>query len=110
MRSRTSRCRRVCACISTSLRLQVPSSKFRVQRPALRRLLHQPGDRLKGGTLSLELCYNGAGTEDRSINIVHGFTRGLKHNQLRLIEKLGTRRVSADTIVSPELARQMSEI
>ncbi len=44
------------------------------------------------------------------INIVHGFTRGLKHNQLRLIEKLGTRRVSADTIVSPELARQMSEI
>lgn len=50
------------------------------------------------------------GTEDCSINIVHGFTRGLKHNQLRLIEKLGTRRVSADTIVSPELARQMSEL
>ena len=48
--------------------------------------------------------------EDYSINIVHGFTRGLKHNQLRLIEKLGTRRVAADTIVSPELARQMSEI
>ncbi|MBK6587126.1 MAG: GTPase HflX [Acidobacteria bacterium] len=41
---------------------------------------------------------------------VHGFTRGLKHNQLRRIEKLGTRRVAADTIVSPELARQMSEI
>ncbi|MEO7660261.1 MAG: hypothetical protein ABIV48_11665 [Pyrinomonadaceae bacterium] len=50
-------------------------------------------------------------TEDfRVINIVHGFTRGLKHNQLRRIEKLGSRRVSADTIVSPELARQMSEI
>lgn len=45
-----------------------------------------------------------------SINIVHGFTRGLKHNQLRRIEKLGTRRVAADTIVSPELARQMTEI
>ncbi|CAN5338067.1 GTPase HflX [soil metagenome] len=44
------------------------------------------------------------------INIVHGFTRGLKHNQLRRIEKLGTRRVAADTIVSPELARQMTEI
>ncbi len=44
------------------------------------------------------------------INIVHGFTRGLKHNQLRRIEKLGTRRVSADTIISPELARQMTEI
>ena len=45
-----------------------------------------------------------------SINIVHGFTRGLKHNQLRRIEKLGTRRVAADVIVSPELARQMAEI
>lgn len=50
-------------------------------------------------------------TEDLiSINIVHGFTRGLKHNQLRRIEKLGTRRVSADSIVSPDLARQMAEI
>ncbi|MEO7539252.1 MAG: GTPase HflX [Pyrinomonadaceae bacterium] len=44
------------------------------------------------------------------ISIVHGFTRGLKHNQLRRIEKLGTRRVAADVIVSPELARQMTEI
>ncbi|MBP7375515.1 MAG: GTPase HflX [Pyrinomonadaceae bacterium] len=44
------------------------------------------------------------------INIVHGFTRGLKHNQLRRIEKLGTRRVSADTVISPELARQMTEL
>jgi len=34
----------------------------------------------------------------------------LKHNQLRRIEKLGTRRVAADAIVSPELARQMTEI
>ncbi len=60
---------------------------------------------------SLEICYNylyhGG---QRSISDVHGFTRGLKHNQLRRIEKLGTRRVAADTIVSPELARQMSEI
>ena len=45
-----------------------------------------------------------------SISDVHGFTRGLKHNQLRRIEKLGTRRVASDTIVSPELARQMSEL
>ena len=44
------------------------------------------------------------------INIVHGFTRGLKHNQLKRIEKLGTRRIAPDAIVSPELARQMSEI
>ena len=45
-----------------------------------------------------------------SINIVHGFTRGLKHNQLKRIERLGTRRVPADSIISPELARQMTEI
>jgi GTP-binding protein HflX len=44
------------------------------------------------------------------INIVHGQTRGLKHNQLRRIEKLATRRVAADSIVSPELARQMTEL
>jgi GTP-binding protein HflX len=44
------------------------------------------------------------------INIVHGFTRGLKHNQLRRIEKLGSRRVAADAIISPELARQMTEL
>jgi GTP-binding protein HflX len=48
--------------------------------------------------------------EEYLISIVHGFTRGLKHNQLRRIEKLATRRVAADAIVSPELARQMSEI
>jgi len=48
--------------------------------------------------------------EAELISTVHGFTRGLKHNQLRRIEKLGTRRVAQDTIVSPELARQMSEI
>src|SRR5437763_14788449 len=44
------------------------------------------------------------------ISILHGHTRGLKHNQLRRIERLGTRRVPADNIVSPELARQMTEI
>ncbi|MEJ7624874.1 MAG: GTPase HflX [Pyrinomonadaceae bacterium] len=44
------------------------------------------------------------------ISAVTGFTRGLKHNQLRRIEKLSTRRVAADVIVSPELARQMTEI
>ena len=44
------------------------------------------------------------------ISNVTGFTRGLKQNQLKRIERLSTRRVPADTIVSPELARQMSEI
>lgn len=44
------------------------------------------------------------------INAIHGFTQGLKHNQLRRIERLVTRRVPPDQIVSPELARQMSEL
>lgn len=41
---------------------------------------------------------------------IHGFTQGLKHNQLRRIEKLSTRRVPPEDIVSPELARQLTEI
>ncbi|MCC6826250.1 MAG: GTPase HflX [Acidobacteria bacterium] len=44
------------------------------------------------------------------MSTIHGFTRGLKHDQLRRIEKLGTRRVAPDSIVSPELARQMTEL
>jgi GTP-binding protein HflX len=44
------------------------------------------------------------------ISIVHGYTQGLKHNQLRRIEKLASRRVSSRQIISPELARQMTEI
>ena len=34
----------------------------------------------------------------------------MKHNQLRRIEKLSNRRVPPDEIISPELARQMTEI
>lgn len=45
-----------------------------------------------------------------SISNIHGYTQGLKHNQLRRIEKLSARRVPPDEIISPELARQMSEI
>jgi GTPase len=45
-----------------------------------------------------------------SISNIHGFTQGLKHNQLRRIERLSSRRVAPEQIVSPELARQMSEI
>ncbi|HEY0050011.1 MAG TPA: hypothetical protein VGB68_12025, partial [Pyrinomonadaceae bacterium] len=45
-----------------------------------------------------------------SISNIHGFTQGLKHNQLRRIERLSSRRVAPEQIISPELARQMSEI
>ena len=46
----------------------------------------------------------------RSISSVTGFIQGLKHSQLRRIERLATRRVPAAQIISQELARQMSEI
>jgi GTPase len=48
--------------------------------------------------------------EERNISDVTGFTKGLKHSQLKQIERLSTRKVSSSEIVSPELARQMSEI
>ncbi|MDQ3181533.1 MAG: GTPase HflX [Acidobacteriota bacterium] len=44
------------------------------------------------------------------INSIHGFTNGLKQNQLKRIERLHTRRVAPEHIVSPELARQITEI
>ena len=44
------------------------------------------------------------------ISTVHGLTQGLKHNQLKRIERLSTRRVAPEQIISPELARQLSEI
>ena len=50
------------------------------------------------------------GSEEVFISNVTGFTQGLKANQIRRIERLGTRRVPPDQIVSQELARQMSEI
>ncbi|NNE67664.1 MAG: GTPase HflX [Pyrinomonadaceae bacterium] len=39
-----------------------------------------------------------------------GFLKGLKHNQIKRIEKLATRRVNPSQIVSRDLARQMAEI
>ena len=39
-----------------------------------------------------------------------GNTLGLKPNQLRRIEKLYTRRISPDSIVTPEFARHLTEL
>ena len=71
-------------------------------RPPAKALLPKPGDQF---VIILE-------TREAwiSINTVTGFVKGLKHNQLKRIERLGTRRVPADSIVSPELARQMTEL
>ncbi len=41
---------------------------------------------------------------------LHGNTHGLKPNQLRRIEKLYTRRIPPHQIVTPEFARQLSEL
>src|ERR1043166_3446317 len=41
---------------------------------------------------------------------LHGNTHGLKPNQLRRIEKLYTRRIPPHDIVTPEFARQLSEL
>ena len=48
--------------------------------------------------------------EDWKISIVHGNKQGLKPNQLRRIEKLYSRRISPHEIVTPEFARQISEL
>lgn len=45
-----------------------------------------------------------------AISNVHGKTQGLKPSQLRRIEKLYTRRVAPQDIVTPELARQLAEL
>jgi GTP-binding protein HflX len=44
------------------------------------------------------------------ISNVHGNTQGLKPNQLRRIEKLYSRRISPQQVVTPEFARQLSEL
>src|SRR5258707_15590152 len=41
---------------------------------------------------------------------IHGNIQGLKPNQLRRIEKLYQRRISPNQIVTPEFARQISEL
>src|SRR5438876_11880867 len=41
---------------------------------------------------------------------LHGNTQGLKPNQLRRIEKLYQRRIPPRQIVTPEFARQLSEL
>src|SRR5438067_10407980 len=41
---------------------------------------------------------------------LHGNTQGLKANQLRRIERLYQRRIPPHQIVTPEFARQLSEL
>ena len=41
---------------------------------------------------------------------LHGNTQGLKANQLRRIEKLYQRRIPPHQILTPEFARQLSEL
>ena len=48
--------------------------------------------------------------KEKAITTVLGNTLGLKPNQLRRIEKLYTRRIPPDQIVTPEFARQLGEL
>jgi len=48
--------------------------------------------------------------EDTTISTALGNTLGLKPNQVRRIEKLYTRRIPPTQIITPELARQLSEL
>jgi len=48
--------------------------------------------------------------KEKAITTVLGNTLGLKANQLRRIEKLYTRRIPPDQIVTPEFARQLGEL
>ena len=48
--------------------------------------------------------------EKRAISNIHGNTQGLKPNQLRRIEKLYSRRIAPHQIVTPEFARQLTEL
>ncbi len=65
---------------------------------------------LKPLNTKFSMCYNEGIWRLSFISNIHGFTQGLKHNQLRRIERLSTRRVAPEQIVSPELARQLTEI
>lgn len=56
------------------------------------------------------IWYNKAYWRIEFITSVYGFTQGLKHNQLKRVERLSSRRVAPQQIVSQELARQLSEI
>src|SRR5215207_6000159 len=53
---------------------------------------------------------HGRTPEGLDISNVHGNTQGLKPNQLRRIEKLYARRIAPQQVVTPEFARQMSEL
>lgn len=45
-----------------------------------------------------------------AIGIVHGNTRGLKHSQLRRLQKFYQRRIPPHMIITPEVARQLTEL
>jgi GTPase len=64
-------------------------------------------ERIRGFTVCYNLRPNRKG---KAITSVLGNTLGLKPNQLRRIEKLYTRRIPPDQIVTTEFARQLSEL
>ncbi|MBI3949665.1 MAG: GTPase HflX [Acidobacteria bacterium] len=45
-----------------------------------------------------------------SIGTIYGNTQGLKHNQLRRLQKFYQRRIPSHLIITPEVARQLTEL
>jgi GTPase len=58
----------------------------------------------------LNFCGRSVAAGGRNISNVQGNTQGLKPNQLRRIEKLYSRRIAPQQVVTPEFARQLSEL
>jgi GTPase len=58
----------------------------------------------------LSIVYRLFSQEAKPISNIHGNTQGLKPNQLRRIEKLYSRRIAPHQIVTPEFARQLTEL
>ena len=56
------------------------------------------------------IVHPGRMTAASEMRNLHGNTHGLKPNQLRRIQKLYQRRISPDQVVTPEFARQLSEL
>jgi len=65
---------------------------------------------LSGLNLVLQASKQIRSRRDGTITSALGNTLGLKTNQLRRIEKLYTRRIPPNEIVTPEFARQLSEL
>ncbi len=55
-------------------------------------------------------CPGKISVKESEISTVTGHIEGLKKNQMRILERLGSKRVPRDVVLSPEMARSLCEI